>query len=180
VVARLGLESAGRAHDCLAPLVNGERPVSDALAGRTLLVDFEAGREALRLTEVVGLDLVTDRAGHTILGERIHRAGVAVERQMREHAALAPGKIGGIAGHRHVTGRALILDRGRGLGILQHLAPNRRLPVRIARRVGHHRWAPVLADRDTATAGTCQAVVAGHAAVAGHEQLVWERRARGR
>ena len=52
-------------------------------------------------------------------------------------------------------------------GMVDRFAAHARLPVRVARGVGHHARAPVEADRDVFAGRRGQAVVAGDAAVGG-------------
>ena len=129
-----------------------------------------AGEARLGPQPLVG-DLVTKRAGHTVRGKQVLRGGGRTDRQVFEDGPEAAAGIRLVAGHRHVALGALILDGGGGLRMVHRFAPDRRLPVRIARRIGHHRGPPVESDGDVLAGGGGESVVTGEAGLAGGEQI---------
>ena len=126
--------------------------------------------EALRRAQAIRRDLMTHRARHAVGGERAVAVGAALDGKVREHLAFAAVGVRLCARHRHVAGRALVLDRALLERVIDGFAPHRRLPVRVARRVRHHRGAPRDADRHVFAAGRHQAVVARHALGGGREE----------
>ena len=82
------------------------------------------------------LDLVTERAAHTIHGQRIAPG-------FRQRVASRSCLHGHYPPLRSVAGGALGLDDRLQRRILLHLALHLGLPQRILGRVGHHRRAPV-------------------------------------
>ena len=68
-------------------------------------------------------------------------------RQMREDPRFHAGRMREALRHRHVAHGALVFDLVRLIGMIEHLSPDGRLPVRVTRGIGHDRAAPVGADR---------------------------------
>jgi hypothetical protein len=130
-------------------------------------LDLEAAVEALVCAEVVGPDLMADRAGYAVHRERIRR----LRGERREDLALAAAMSVREAHHRHVTGRALVLDRGLRRRMIKTLASHGGMPVRIPRGVGHHRCAPAVADRDIVARRRCDVAMAGDAVCRRYEKL---------
>ena len=129
-----------------------------------------AGEARLGPQPLVG-DLVTQRAGHAVRGEQIRRGGGRTDRQVFEDGPEAAAGIRRVAGHRHVALGAFVLDGGAGLRMVHGFAPDRRLPIRIARRIGHHRGPPVETDGDVLPGVGDESVVTGEAGLAGGEQI---------
>ena len=112
---------------------------------------------------------MAERAGDAVGGEvRIGSLG-ASDRQVGEDLAGASLLQCGDGGHGHVAARALALDLGGGRGIVHDLAPHGRVEVGVAGGVGHHRGAPVEADRHVDAAGSHHVLVARDATVGGPE-----------
>ncbi len=132
-------------------------------------VHDEAASEALRRSKPFAADLVTERAGDTVGREPAGVRPVASDGQVREDLSQPAGGSRGRSSHRHVAGRALVLDLGLLRRVIDRLASDRRLPVGIARRVGHHRAAPRGPDRHVFARWRGQAVVARQAVVGGLE-----------
>ena len=110
---------------------------------------------------------MTDGTGHAIDGEVV----AVAQGEVAEDLALLSFGIGLEARHRHVAGRALVLDGGRGGRVDQRLASDGGMPVGVAGRVGHHRPTPADANRDILTGRGHEAVVAGHAALRRDEEV---------
>ena len=105
--------------------------------------------------------------GEDSLGIRARAHG-----QIGEDGAGSALSLRGHARHRHVAPAARLFDRVGRLGIVDHFAPNRCLPVGIAGAVGHHRGHPIVTDGDIETVGGRDALVAREAAIRGSEEHV--------
>ncbi len=167
VVALCGQKTGGGTHQAGSTGIDFVRPEDLPLALGGGGVETEACREAGALAEILVLDLMTDGTRYAVNGQNI----AVAEGKVAEDLALASFGIGLEARHRHVAGRALVLDRGRGGRVNQRLAFHGGVPVGVAGRVGHHRAAPADADRDILTGRSHEAVVAGHAALRGDEEV---------
>ena len=73
------------------------------------------------------------------------------------------------ARHRHVAGRAFVLDRGLRARMIGDFAPHAGVPIRVARRVRHDRRAPVVADRHVLAGRRVQPAVTRDAAIRRYE-----------
>ena len=108
--------------------------------------------EALARAEAIGGNLMAERAGDAVGGQPCSLPAARPTADARTPAPRPPAARRRGARHRHVTDRALVLDRVGRRRVVDGLAAHRRLPVRIARRVRHHRGAPGRADRDVLAA----------------------------
>ncbi len=88
---------------------------------------------------------------------------------MREDLALLAAELRLIARDRHVTDGALIFDVRLRFGMIDNLAANASLPVRVARGVSHHTGAPLKPYGDIGARSGDEAVMTGKAAVRGLE-----------
>jgi hypothetical protein len=103
------------------------------------------------------------RARDTVRCELVEFRIVAVgDREMREYLALAASCPRNPLGHRHVTRGTFVLDGRRMLRMIDNFAANARLPVRVARGIGHHRRAPCRPDGNILSRWGCQVVVTRH------------------
>ena len=126
--------------------------------------------EAAVLAEVVRAHLMAHGARDAVPGlRRLARRVIVVPRQMREHLPQPAVRPGRGACHRHVAGRAGVLDLGLETGVVHHLASHRRLPVQIPGGVRHHGPAPVVSDRDVRAGLVAQIAVADDALLRGRE-----------
>ena len=98
------------------------------------------------------------------------RSAGSGDRQVSEDLSFAASGVRDLLRHRHVARRALVLDVRRLLGVVDRLAPNACLPVRIPRGIRHHRRAPGRADRDIFTVRRQELVVARQAVVGVRKQ----------
>src|ERR1700737_2375358 len=94
---------------------------------------------------------------------------IGADREMREDLALLAAELRFIARDRHVTDGALIFDVRLRFGMIDHLAANASLPVRVARGVGHYACTPVKAYGDVDAGGGDESVMTGHTAIRGLE-----------
>ena len=171
-VRRLDLLVAGhRLHDAPPAGINRVWPLHLANALRVGAGHDEAAVEAFGHAELVFRNLMAHGARHAIARQLALVRQVQVrERQTREHFAGVAGRLRHALVHRHVARGALVLN-GRGLRrVIDRLATNARLPIRIPRRIGHHRRSPGGADRDVGAIGGDDLVVAGDA-VGGMREL---------
>ena len=117
---------------------------------------------------------MAQRARHAVVGEPIGVTPlerIVVRRKMLENAALSPFGARFGARHGHVTRGAFILDRSALLRMIDRFAAHTSLPVRIARRVRHHRRAPARANRHIFTGRCRKAVVTCHTPIRGLEHF---------
>jgi hypothetical protein len=140
------------------------------LPGHTCRVDREVAREAGGLAEVLRRDLMARGAGDAVCSEEIGARRARADRQVREDLPGPARRPGLELRHGHVTLGAFVLDGFAGQRMVEDLAAHRRLPVRIASRVRHHRSTPRGADRHVFTRGRDEPVVAGHARLRRLEQ----------
>ena len=73
---------------------------------------------------------------------------VGVEREMSKNLTGLAAQFCFITRDRHVAHRALVFNGGFRFGMIDGFATNARLPVGIARRVGHDAGAPLKTDGD--------------------------------
>jgi hypothetical protein len=85
---------------------------------------------------------MAQRARDTVRGQTLIVGSAEHRRQQREHLAFLSGRVSHRSRHRHVTDGALVLNRSGAGDVIDRFPSHRRLPVRIARRIGHHRRAP--------------------------------------
>src|SRR6478609_2818502 len=128
--------------------------------------------ETLRLTQIVRLDLMADRACHTVHGQmccgRIFLGRFLNREKLRR---LASSNSHGVP-HRHVADRTSILDGGNRRRVVYGLPPHAGPPVGIACRHRHDRCSPLESDRDVLTGWRLQVAVAGDAAFALDEHVL--------
>jgi hypothetical protein len=151
-----------RAHHRFASGVHRVRAVDRSRPESRAAVDVEAAIEALVLAEIVRFDLMTHRARHTVEREAVRRRG---RDDVREHLATLAARDGVETRHRHVAGRALVLDRRLRARVIRDLPTHSGVPIRVASGVRHHRRAPVVADRHVLAARRVQAAVTSDAAI---------------
>ena len=163
-------KAGGRVHHRRLPALDLVRPERAPLFERRRRVDHVAAREAFWRAEPIGQNLVTDGARHTIGREQIRLVPALIERQVLEDLRGLSRRALRRVRHRHVAHRTLVLDGRGGVGVVEDFAPHGGLPVRVARRVRHHRGAPRCADRNVLAARGRQPVVAGDAVLARDEQ----------
>src|SRR6202030_2067743 len=94
---------------------------------------------------------------------------VGADGKMREDLACFAAQLCLVARDGHVTDGALILNLRLRFWMVGDLAAQAALPIRIMRRIGHYRGAPVESDGDVRARGGSEAVVAGQASVGGLE-----------
>ena len=109
--------------------------------------DDEPADEALARSELVARNLMAHRAGHAVVRQPVLVRRARSTGRCANTWPLRPFGARRRARHRHVADRALILDVRGSARVVDRFAADTRLPVRIARRVRHHRRAPVDADR---------------------------------
>src|SRR6266404_5945566 len=158
----------GRPHDSDSAFFNLERAVLCPIAVRAGAVDDEAAVETFTGAKLFLRDLVTDGArdpigGLTLLGV------IGANGEMRENLALLAAELRFIPRDRHVTDGALIFDVRLRFGMIDNLAADASLPVRVAGGVGHHTGAPVKPYGDIGARRADKPVMTGKAAVRGLE-----------
>src|SRR3954470_23044716 len=121
-----------RLHDRLMTRVGQEGTVLLAMILIRHTGNFHISVKGLGCAKALALDLMTDRARDAVLGE-----GVLVmlpqQRQAGEDLRLLSFSLVDEVLCRHMTARAFILDIGAYLWMINGLAPNAALPVRISR-----------------------------------------------
>src|SRR5438128_485782 len=146
------------------PWLDLERAVLGTRVRILRRLDNEAAVEALRRTEPVFTYLMAHGARYAV-GRLPSLFVVGGERQMREYLSAFAAQLRLVPRDRHVADRAVVLDRCRRFRVIDRLAPDACLPVRIARRIRHHAGAPVEPDRHVLARRRHQAVMAREAAV---------------
>ena len=99
------------------------------------------------------------------MGEPIAFLRVGPNGKMAEDLSRPGVGSRGSARHRHVAGGARVFDLRTRRRMIERFAPHGGLPVRIARRVGHHRPAPVGPDGHVFASRSRQSVVTRKAGV---------------
>jgi hypothetical protein len=167
VLALCGKEARRGAHEARPAGVDVEWTVGVSLALGRGKVEFESSGEARSITEPLGPDLMTNGTGHTVDGEVV----AVAQGEVVENLALPTLGVGLETRHRHVAGRALVLDGGRCGRMDQRLAADGGMPVGVAGRVGHHRTTPADADRDVLPGLGYETIVTGHAVRRGDKEV---------
>ncbi len=160
-------EARRRAHEVLSTVVDIEGAEDLALVQRQRRIDQETAGEAFLLTEILAEDLVANRARGSV--ERrggAHRPGG----EIREDLAITTADGSSEPRHGHVAGRAFVFDGRSRFGMIEYLPPHRGLPVRIPRRVRHHRGPPIETDGHVLADSGGQTAVTGDATVRVHER----------
>jgi hypothetical protein len=152
-------------HQTTPPGVDVERTEHPPLARRRRHAHHEPTGEALWRAEAVWRDLMADRARDAVGGEPVLFGLSCANRQMLEELAELAARSSTNGRHRHVADRALVFDLARRRWMIYRLASDRGLPIRIARRVRHHRRAPRQPDRHILARRRREPVVAGKAFV---------------
>src|SRR5260370_41504861 len=91
---------------------------------------------------------------------------------MAEYFALAPLLLGLKARNWHMAYRTLVFNRSLRLRMIDRFPPHARLPIRIARRIGHNARPPFGPDGNILSGRRDQANVAGQATVGGLERQI--------
>ncbi len=131
-----------------------------------LLADCSNGKVAVirfRRTEAFRISLVADRARNSVSGScgSVMRR---IQRHPRKNRSVLTSRFVHEVLQRHVARGALVLNRGSGRGVVDRLAADTGLPIRIASRVRHETGTPRRADRNVLALRRFQIVVAAIAA----------------
>ena len=124
-----------------------------------------AARKARRRAEIPIGNLMAHRTRDAVLRKSIGSIAFVCDGQVIEYRPFGTVEPRLGARHRHMARRAFILNRVCRGRVIEHFPAHRRLPVRIARRIGHHRGAPARTDRDILARRCAQAVMTRHALI---------------
>src|SRR5258708_4713986 len=97
---------------------------------------------------------------------------VRIKGKMAKYFALAPLLPGLIARHWHMAYGTLVFNRSLRLRMIDRFSPHARLPIRIARRIGHNAGPPFSPDGNILSGWRDQANVAGKTTVGGLERRI--------
>ena len=172
------LEARRRPHDGRHPALDLEGAEHRPLLARPCATragigggdDVASGEAGCRAEILIG-NLMAHGARDAVVGETIGPTAFASDGQVIEDASLRTVDTRLCSRHRHVARRATVLNRLCRRGVIGHFPPHAGLPVRIARRIGHHRRPPARADRHVFSRRRAQAVVARHALIRGRENF---------